>query len=223
MKYALVHNNAIKVGPRDYHKGFFDDYLKDNNLPTTNVPWQYDGLEPIQIDTDVHIVPVEEPAIPNHNPVTEQLDGPYWNDLYSWPIKGVFFVADVRHDAAQNKLKEIVAGHRYTKENVILKTQVQSQNVVVSTARSERAVWQEKVTSMNTGDTINFKFNNGVWLTLTKSDVQNVHNLIVSTVQAAFDWEKNKVDLIDAATDKASLEAIYDDINQEMNPPRNTL
>ena len=79
MKYALINNNQIKVGPRDYNVAFFRNYLEQNNIPTTSVPITYTGNDPIVITDTISIVPVAEPTTPECKPYTEQLAGPYWD------------------------------------------------------------------------------------------------------------------------------------------------
>jgi hypothetical protein len=60
---------------------------------------------------------------------------------------------------------------------------------------------------MGENDTVNWKFPEG-WLTLTKADLGAAVTAGVAHIQSSFDWEKAKVEEIEAATDAATLDVI---------------
>lgn len=215
MKYALVHNNVIKVGPRDWNPAFFLDYLKEIDVSTKNVPNSYSDEKSIKINDEIYIVPVEEPAFPSKHPISEQYAGPFWN-VNTTLITGTYGVVDMPVDGAKSKMREILSNVRYAKENIVLKTTVQSQNVVLITTRDSRQVWQQLLLGMKDEDTINYKFNNQIWLSLSKSDVQNVYSTIHQFVQSQFDWEKAKIDSLESVSTKSELESYFSCLEEEL-------
>nr|QMP83623.1 MAG: hypothetical protein [Caudoviricetes sp.] len=211
MKYALLNNDQIKVGPREYNVTFFRAYLEDNNISTNSVPVTYTGSDPIIITDSISIVPVSDPIIPEYNPYTEQLAGPYW-DATAIPITGYYEVSDVAIDSAKNIMKSELASNRYNQEVSVLKTTVQGTDVSIPTNRGyDRDIWFQMLALLPEGSVQKFKFDGGIWLDLTKTDIQTIVSEMVLHVQTAFDWEAGKVVDIDAATSKSELEAI--DIN----------
>lgn len=217
MKYALVHDNQIKVGPRDYHTGFFTDYLETINESYSfpfNAP-----TEALSINENTFLVPVQDPLIPDYHPVTEQLAGPFY-DVNTTSITGTYSVVDVPIDSARNKMKEIIAAVRYIKENKVIDVTVQNTTVKVDTSRgSTRDFWTQTFLLMGDNDTKLVKFINGVWLTLTKSDVVAILTEINDTVQTAFNWENEQITLAES-NDKSSLNAQYTDIMPRPQQPQ---
>lgn len=209
MKYALVHNNQIKVGPRDYHTGFFTDYLETIN-ESYNFPFEA-PTEALTVNETIFLVPVTDPEIPNYHPVTEQLAGPFY-EVNNTLITGTYSVVDVPLDSAREKMKEIVATIRYFKENKVIDVTVQNTTVKVDTSRgSTRDFWTQTYLLMSDNDTKLVKFINGVWLTLTKSDVNTILTEVNNTVQSAFTWENQQI-LLAESNDKTGLNTQYEDV-----------
>lgn len=215
MKYALIENNQIKVGPRDYSKGIFELYLTKNSVDFT-MPWRYNTNEVLQVAEGISLVPTQDPEIPSHHSITEQLAGPYWT-ITDTLVTGTYSVADVPLDAAKNKMKEFIADARYTKEVSGTTVTVQDTEVSIGTGRGfDRDVWYQALASMGSDDTKLFKFQN-TWLQLTKTDVETIVSAINTHVQGAFEWENTKVQIAESA-DKAGLETLYSDLQEELNP-----
>lgn len=208
MKYALVHNNQIKVGPRDYHKAFFEDYLREINNDQY-LPMVYESSEVIHIADKLDILPVSEPVIPAHNTLTEQLAGPYY-DITTTIIHPSYEIAPVPLDAVKNTLKAKLAENRYNLEVSGTKTTIQSKELTLDTGRGDdRNIWFQALFLLPEGSTQNFKFpKEQVWLELSKAEIQQIVTAIMTHVQMAFEWEATKIAEIDAATTKEELEAI---------------
>jgi len=212
MRYALIDNNIIKVGPRDWHQRFFLDYLNEQNI-NFYLPPKYESTESIQITDTVYVVPVEEPIYPEMLPYTEQLAGPYWN-VNSTLITGYYGVTDVPIDSAKNSLKEYAAAVRYSVENSIIKITLHETEVTIPTARGEdRDIWFQSLVLLPDTMSQKYKFSaEDKWLTLTKSDIQTIVTAIMMHVQQCFDWEFNIVDRLNLASTKEELNSIYADI-----------
>ena len=212
MIYALIDNNTIKVGPRDYHVGFFNDYLQSKNIsfeipfppPTDN--------SVIKITDEISIVPVQIKYSSEPHIITEQLAGPFYeitNDL----VVGTYNIAEVNIESAKNKFKEFIANVRYNKENTVIKVTIQDTEVSILTHRgTNRDFYTQTYLLMNDNDVKLVKFPiENVWLSLTKADFLSILNSINTTVQSAFDWEHQQLLLLENA-DKTSLETQYNDI-----------
>lgn len=208
MNYALVHNNQIKVGPREYHSGFFQNYLNSINL-NLEVPYSEPTNGSICLNDEIYIVPVENVPIPNYHPITEQLSGPFYN-VNTTSITGVYGIADVELDAAKNSLKQLITNLRYQKENTIIKVTIQNTEVSVKTYRGlDRDFFIQSYLLMGDNDTKLVKFPiENVWLTLSKADFGAIVTEINTVVQNAFDWENQQIQIIESS-DKTSLENQY--------------
>jgi len=213
MNYGLIDNGYMKVGPRDYIRVFFEDYLKSCGIEF-DLPSSYDSLEPIVISDTIKIAPVEDPIIPSFNIPTEQLAGPFWNTNEN-PVTGWYDVASVNLDFAKNKLKELLADKRYEKENANIDITVQSKTVSISKRRGpSRNIWINILTTMGDADTKNYKFNDETWLVLTKSDIRSIADTINQSIQAAFDWELLFINRIDAATTATQIQELKTEIEE---------
>lgn len=214
MNYALIDDGVIKVGPRTYHLYFFNEYLESQGIQS-NLPATYESLDPIVVSPTISILPVTQLDMPEYHPITQQLSGPFWT-IGADSVTGTMDVVPVPLDAAQNKMKELVAAMRYKKENSLVDVAVQGVNVKVSAARGyDREIWHQMMTLMTDTSTTLFKFTDPTtqWINLTKSDVVLVAATLAQHVQDWFTWENQKVSEIEQA-DAAGLEELYSELVQ---------
>jgi hypothetical protein len=87
------------------------------------------------------------------------------------------------------------------------KTTIQDLEVTLDTSRDGRNVFIQKYTLMGEDDVVNWKFPEG-WLTLTKTELGVAVATGAAHIQGAFDWEKAKVEEIEAAETVEALNAI---------------
>jgi hypothetical protein len=211
MNYGLIDNGYMKVGPRNYIRVFFEDYLKSCGIEF-DLPSSYDSLEPIVISDTIKIASVTDPIIPAFNNPTQQLAGPFWNTNEN-PVTGWYDVAPVDLDFAKDKLKELLAAKRYEKENANIDIIIQGQTISVSKRRGpSRNIWINILTTMGDIDTKNYKFNDKIWIALTKSDVRSIADAINQSIQAAFDWELSFINRIAAATTADQIQELKTEI-----------
>lgn len=208
MLYTLLHNNQIKVGPRTWHKGFFDRYLKSHNIQS-DLPYDYSGTETIVINQDIKIVKTSAATYPPYNKYTEQLAGPTWV-LSSNPIIGYYTATERNLIAAKNDIKQDLAAKRYEKENSSITVTIQNTEVQVSTHRDDRHIWFQSLILLSDNTTQRFKFTNDVWLDLTKTDIQSIVDAIRMHVQTCFAEESENSSLIDAAETKQEVETLIE-------------
>ena len=207
--YALLDNNQIKVGPRQYAFSFFQDYLNKNYIDYT-LPFDYNNNDTIVINENIKLVYVQEPTIPSYNPLIEQLAGPFY-DISEEPITGYYTVEPRYLDSIKNELIALVASKRYEKEMVGFDMVIQDNTVHINTTKEERATWHQMLTVIGEG-TIKFKFSSSLWLELNLTDIQSIVAAIVNHVQNCFIWEAGILDQIGVAVDSNELLVINDEI-----------
>lgn len=211
MKYALVQNNEIKVGPRDWRFSTFASYVK-NELAGEDV-----DLIPVTKTDDVvvqgnqfKILPVLEPTYPsNINSKYEQLAGPFWT-INENNITGYFDKAPKELSAVKNELKSIVASNRYKVENGGTTITINGQELKVETNRDVRDTFFMAANLIQEGQTYTFKFplSGNVFVPLTRADLLNIVGSVAMHVQLAFEWEGLTNATIDAAANSAELDVV---------------
>jgi hypothetical protein len=205
--YALVQNNEIKVGPRDWRYYFFKQYLDTNDLDSSFLPINEPSERKV-ITAEWKIIPVTQLDTPSYDPLFEQLSGPFLNinDEY---ITGHYTVSDISVDASKGKLKEIVTDTRYKVEvGGCNFTFPDSTEVKLYTTREDRGVYLQAYQIMSDDQSIVFKFEGSVFKSVTRDEL----GMIVATgsahIQAAFDWESQLYAEIDACTTIEELKLV---------------
>lgn len=111
----------------------------------------------------------------------------------------------------KNEYKVGVKPERQRRENLGVTVTINDQDITVSTSRENRMMLVTKL--MGNDGPYNFKFDNNIWVEITKSDLESIIQQIDTYVQEQFDWELNKLAEIDACETK---ESVYD---VEIVPP----
>lgn len=203
--FALIHNNKIKVGPRNWLRPFFQEYIDKNNLNYSLAFGEPTG--PIITDT-FKILKVTEISTPSVDSPFEQLAGPYWT-IHDDHITGYYVTAPVEISAIKNILKATVTDKRYQVEvGGCEHTFADGQTVDIYTTREDRSVYVEALFVLPENSTITFKFKNENWRTLTKQELSDIVATGAAHVSGAFAWEKQKHDEIDVCTTVEELKAV---------------
>lgn len=204
--YGLIHNNIIQVGPRTWSYGFFNEYLTDNNLDNTNLP-RNDPNSAI-ITSTWKILPVVSLIEPSYNSSFQQLAGPYWT-INNDNITGRYDVVDVTVDFCKSKLKEIVTLNRYIVETgELMFTFSDGEQVQLYTTREDRSTYLDAYLILGDSDTITFKFVNGVFKTINKTELGQIVSTGALHIKNCFEWESNKHTEIDNCTTLDQLKLI---------------
>jgi len=214
--YALVHKNKVISGPRSWDKAFFEFILKRKKIDFEFIPRNPTAEVPFVIDSDTKIYPAEI-VKDNLNPLVEYHRGPLW-EIKEDVAVATYDIVEIELGFAKQNVKNLLAAERYSKEVSGTTTTVQDTKVSVDTSRDGRNVFIQKYSLMNNDDTANWKFPEG-WFILTKSELGDIINVIAEYVQAAFDWEKEISDQIDAETvvqDLIKYEEIIKPIESEV-------
>jgi len=201
MLYSLIHDNQLLLGPIKYNYQLINFDLEELEIPQRLTSQSYNQV-PIQFDEKTFLLPAREDVEP-HDPRYKKLQSPTWSivkDENDIPMEVVFAYAAVDRDLEEIKAerKSLVAPERWNKENTIVTVTLSDENITVSTSRENRLSLISKLLS-NDGP-YNFKFDSGLWLEITKVDLQTIITAIDTKVQEVFDWELAKLQEIDACT-----------------------
>ena len=210
MKYILTLNRQhVLLGPIFWNQRMFQseiDALYDDGEISARV-----FAPPIEqpfadLGEGVEVLSVVSTEIPNHDPVYQQLVGPFWR-YNARDVVETYEVTDIDLSVVKAKLKEVAAAERYKKEVAGPKMTIQGVEVSLDTTRDGRHVFVQKYLLMSDTDTVEWKFPES-WLTLTRAEL----GLVVATgaqhIQDQFTWEAGIVAQIDAATTAEELKAI---------------
>lgn len=206
--WILVYNNQIQLGPREYNRWIFQDWLAENLGIIISLPQQPIGNNPIIIDENTRIIVVFFAPQPDFNPRIQQLAGPFVTMQYDY-ANAEYQVADQDIEVVKSTMLAELAANRYNQEVAGVTVVLQDQSLWVSSDRVTRQVWLNALQLGVTTQT--WKFNNNTWLVLDTQEIQTVVSALTAHVEQAFTWEKSVHDQIMAATDLNTLAAI--DIN----------
>jgi hypothetical protein len=214
--YALIHKDVVISGPRDWNNAFFTFILIDKGVHfDTPIPRIAADENPYIINDDTKIVRAEI-IQEKLNPLVEYYQGPTW-ELFEDKAIAHYDVIDTPIEFARNNFKDLISAKRYDKEVRGTKTMIQSTEVSLDTSRDGRNIFLQKYSLMDDTDIVNWKFPEA-WLTITKSELGQCVAAGAKYIQSCFDWEKNYSVRIEAATTKAQLLQIEQDIKDEDNP-----
>lgn len=203
--YALVYNNRVINGPRDWNKFQFEGALeKEGIFFQVGRAAPLDEEIPIIVNENARIVKARY-EYPNYNTKIENLDGPYWT-FTNDEVIGNFNIVEKPLQFIRSDLKQIVANNRWLKEIKGIELEVQGQQVKISTKREDRN--QFDILRSRGENNIAWKFENDIWLTLTSTDIETISNEIYTYIQGCFDWEKQVNDLIDTTENAQDLDLI---------------
>lgn len=200
--WALIRNDVIEVGPRDWNRWVFQGWISENLDLNIFLPQEPQTNDPIIINDFTRILPVIMAPQPNYNPRTQQLAGPELIVNLD-TVTGYYTVADQSIEQVQGFMLNQLSANRYNQEIAGCTVTLQDQSLWVSTDRVTRQLWLNAIQQNITNQV--WKFNNTTWLTLTTAEMQSVADAMTQHVQAAFDWEKSVHDQIMAATDLDTL------------------
>jgi hypothetical protein len=203
MQYVLTQNKQILLGPIFWRHRQIQSELDDQEVEFLIPPVEPNAY--IEIDNEFEIFPVIGLEIPSHDPIYQQLAGPFW--VFTDVAAGSYAVVDKQLNVIKNELTALAASERYKKEVAGTTMTIQESEVSVATDRESRNVFTQKLVTMSDTDTVQWKFHEG-WLTLSKTELTTVLNAVNSYVQTQFDWENSIVGQIAAASTAEELKEI---------------
>ena len=210
MSYVIVKDKQmVLLGPMGWRQRMFQNEINDLvEQGEMSVAYQIPPVEQGYIDLGegFEIFPIVESYIPDHDPIYDQLVGPFYTYADG---KASSTYTTVLGDISLSKatLKSQAAAERYRKENLSTTITVQGQAMTLDTSRDNRSIFVDKLMMMGESDTVNWKFPEG-WVMLTRAELQSIVLFGAAYIQAQFDWENTISSQIDAATTVEELKAI---------------
>jgi hypothetical protein len=203
MNYLLVENRqTILLGPIVWKPRFIQSELDDLEVSFI-VPPVEQGY--IQINDSLEIIPIVEAPDPGHDPLFEELAGPFYTYTDN-TASMTYNKVDRKLDDVKGSYKQLAANARYVRENSGTSSTVGDNTINLATDVASRANYLNLLNTVGSG-TINYK-TNGVFVALASADLQALVDAVNTHVQDAFNWEKDILDQIDAATSIEELKAI---------------
>ena len=203
MNYLLVENRqTILLGPIVWKPRFIQSELDDLEV-TYMVPPVEQGY--IKVNDNLEIIPIVEAPDPGHDPLYEELAGPYYTYTDNTATM-TYNKVDRKLDDVKGNYKQLAAAARYARETSGTSATVGDNTIALATDVASRANYLNLLNTVGEG-TINYK-TNGVFITLNATDLQALVDAVNAHVQDAFNWEKGILDQIDAATSIEELKAI---------------
>ena len=215
MQYLLVENRQIvHLGPMNWNARRFQSEINDlAEQEDLEINYKFsptESLSYIKINDTIELFPVDFINVPDHDPLFDQLVGPFWN-YDNNTATGSYNVIPADINASKGTLIQMTAGQRWIKENKPFQMSVQSTQVTIDFSRTNRNVYVSQYAAMADTDTVSWKFPEA-WLTLSKTDLGSIITSGNAYVQTQYNWEKGLVDQINAANTADDLKALVSQI-----------
>jgi len=207
--YSLVNGQELLLGPIAFNYRMINSVLEEELEVDFRVKSSDYQSVPIIFTEDIKILPARN-EVPEFDPRFQSVSQTS-HTITDTEVVFNYSVADKTLEQIKGEYKAGVAPERWNKENTTVTVTINGKEITVSTSRDNRLSLVSKLLSSD--GPYNFKFNDGVWEEITKTDLQTILNEIDSIVQAAFDWELAKLAEIDACETKEEVYAV------EITPP----
>jgi len=205
MNYVLVENQTtVLLGPITWKARFIQSELDDLEVDYTLSPTEPNSY--LRISDTIEIYPVPEYVTPDFDPVYQHLAGPFWT-FENQTASATFDVLDRPIDWVKGDLKGQVAQERYNRQIKGTTVDINSQTISVGTDTESLNKYVGLLNAIGVNDTINYKSNVG-FITLGKTDLQNIVDTINTYIQTQFNWELSTGQTIDEASDVVALKSI---------------
>ena len=202
--YALINGQELLLGPIAFNYRMINSVLEEELEVEFRVTSQDYQNVPITFTEDIKILPARN-DIPEYDPRFQSASQTSHTITDTEVVFG-YGVGDKTLEQIKGEYKAGVAPERWNKENTTVTVTINGKEITVSTSRDNRLSIVSKLLS---GDgPYNFKFNDGVWEEISKTDLETILTEIDGVVQAAFDWELAKLAEIDACVDGEAVYAV---------------
>ena len=211
--YALINGQELLLGPISFNYRMINSVLEEELEVDFRVKSSDHQSVPIVFTEDIKILPARN-DIPTYD-TRFQTVSQTSHEITDTEVVFYYGVSDKPLEQIKTEYKTAVAPERWNKENTTVTVTINDNEITVSTSRDNRLSIVSKLLS---GDgPYNFKFNDGVWEEISKTDLQTILTEIDTVVQAAFDWELAKLAEIDACEDGEAVYAVV--IVPPVEPP----
>jgi hypothetical protein len=211
--YALINGQELLLGPIAFNYRMINSVLEEELEVDFRVTSNDYQSVPITFTEDIKILPARN-EVPEYDPTFQSVSQTS-HEITDTEVVFNYGVSDKSLEQIKEEYKAAVAPERWNKENTTVTVTINDNEITVSTSRDNRLSIVSKLLS---GDgPYNFKFNDGVWVEISKTDLQTILTAIDTVVQAAFDWELAKLAEIDACEDGEAVYAVV--IVPPVEPP----
>lgn len=200
--YALINGQELLLGPIAFNYRMINSVLEEELEVDFRLNSNDYQSVPISFTEDIKILPARN-EIPEYDSRFQSISQTS-HTITDTEVVFVYTVTDKSLEQIKEEYKAGVAPERWNKENTTVTIAINGKEITVSTSRDNRLSLVSKVVS--DGGVHNYKFNDGEWVEILKTDLVIILNAIDNVVQAAFDWEFAKLAEIDACE---SGEAVY--------------
>jgi len=211
--YALINGQELLLGPIAFNYRMINSVLEEELEVEFRVTSNDYQSVPITFTEDIKILPTRN-DIPEYDPRFQTVSQTS-HTITDTEVVFVYTVADKTLEQIKTEYKAAVAPERWNKEHTTVTVTLNGNEITVSTSRDNRLSLVSKLLSSD--GPYNFKFNDGVWAEISKTDLQTILTEIDTVVQAAFDWELAKLAEIDACVDGEAVYAVV--IVPPVEPP----
>jgi hypothetical protein len=202
--YALINGQELLLGPISFNYRMINSVLEEDLEVEFRVTSQDYQSVPLSFTEDIRILPARN-EVPEHDPRFQTVSQTS-HEITDTEVVFYYGVSDKSLEQIKAEYKTAVAPERWNKENTTVTVIINDKEITVSTSRDNRLSIVSKLLS---GDgPYNFKFNDGVWEEISKTDLQTILSEIDTVVQAAFDWELAKLAEIDACENGEAVYAV---------------
>jgi hypothetical protein len=202
--YALINGQELLLGPISFNYRMINSVLEEDLEVEFRVTSQDYQSVPLSFTEDIKILPARN-EVPEHDPRFQSVSQTS-HTITDTEVVFVYTVTDKSLEQIKTEYKTAVAPERWNKENTTVTVTINDNEITVSTSRDNRLSIVSKLLS---GDgPYNFKFDDGVWVEISKTDLQTILTEIDTVVQAAFDWELAKLAEIDACENGEAVYAV---------------
>ena len=202
--YALINGQELLLGPIAFNYRMINSVLEEELEVDFRVTSNDYQSVPITFTEDIKILPARN-EVPEYDP-RFQTASQSSHTITETEVVFYYGVSDKPLEQIKGEYKAAVAPERWNKENTTVTVTINDKEITVSTSRDNRLSIVSKLLS---GDgPYNFKFNDGVWEEISKTDLQTILTEIDTVVQVAFDWELAKLAEIDACEDGEEVYAV---------------
>ena len=202
--YALINGQELLLGPISFNYRMINSVLEEELEVDFRVTSQDYQSVPLSFTEDIKILPARN-EVPEYD-TRFQTVSQTSHEITDTEVVFNYGVSDKPLEQIKEEYKAAVAPERWNKENTTVTVTINDNEITVSTSRDNRLSIVSKLLS---GDgPYNFKFNDGVWEEISKTDLQTILTEIDTVVQAAFDLELAKLAEIDACENGEAVYAV---------------
>jgi len=209
--YVVKYKNMVVLTSLRWNNLYIQDVFKVRYNINLELPYNEPPPEffPFQINDDITIYLAEEQREFISNTLVQGYVGPRW-EYTDTKVIAHYDIVDYTLDVAKTNYRSVAANLRYEKEISGIEVFIQNITFKIETTRQEKLKYINQLLLMNDSDSVNWKFTDNIWLTITKSDIQSILTSINNHVQLAFNYELDLNNQINAANSFSDLEAIQD-------------